>query len=584
MAGLVAATSVLVADLPRPTSRELAFLGGLAALAVWAALSTAWSAGATAQLLEAERGLLYLAAGAAAVLLLSFRNAIPALLGGVVAGAVAVSLYALATRLYPGRIGGAYDPSSGYQLAEPVGYWNALGLLAAMGILLAAGYAAHGGPVTRVLAAMSFVVLLPTLYFTFSRGALGALVLGAAVQVAVDADRTRLLASNLVLGAPAALGVLLASRYHALTAAGDSLTTAQREGRELAAILGVLGLVAAVMAVGLYVAERHVRAPARAGTVLLAGVAAVAVLAVVGAVAAAGGPADVFDRATAAFRETPPAGEGDLQRRLLSTSGNGRDEYWRVAWAMVEDEPVLGGGAGSFEASWLRDRPVAFHARDAHNLYLEVLAELGPVGLVLLLGTLALPLVALPAVRRSRHAPAAAAGFAAFLVHAGVDWDWELPVVTVPAIFCAAVLLALGRPDEPPWLTGRRRGAALALLAPIAAAALVAHAGNSAAAASIAATQAGEPERGRDEARRAARWAPWSEEAWQLRGEAELELGERDAARRSFTEALNRNPASWSIWFDLALATEGAASERALARAVALNPLSPEIRAFQTKP
>ena len=581
---LVAATAVVVADLPRPSGRELAFLGGLGGLAVWAALSAVWSPGATAPVLEAERGLLYLAAAAAAVALLSFREAIPAILAGVVAGAVAVSLYALATRLYPGRIGGAYDPSSGYQLAEPVGYWNALGLLAAMGILLAVGFAAHGRLAARVLAAVSFVVLLPTLYFTFSRGALAALVLGAAVQVAVDSRRTRLLASGLVLGAPAAFGVLLASRYHALTAAGDSLTTAQREGRELAAILVALALVAAAAAVALHLAERRVRLPARPAASSSPEWRSWSSSPSRARSPRLGGPVEVVDRTAAAFGEAPPAGQGDLQRRLLSASGNGRDEYWRVAWAMVEDEPVLGGGAGSFEAHWFRDRPVAFHARDTHNLYLETLAELGPVGLVLLVGTLALPLAALPAVRRYRYAPAAAAAFGAYLVHAGVDWDWELPVVTIPAIFCAAVLLAVGRPDEPPWLTGRRRAAAIALLAPVAVVALVAHAGNGAAAASIAATEAGEPARGREEATRAARWAPWSEEAWQLRGEAELELGETGAARRSLTEALERNPESWSIWFDLALASDGEARQRALDRAGALNPLSPEVRDVRTKP
>ena len=160
---------------------------------------------------------------------------------------------------------------------------------------------------------------------------------------------------------------------------------------------------------------------------------------------------------------------------------------------MVRDEPLLGTGAGSFEAHWFRERSVPFHARDAHNLYLETLAELGPVGLALLLATLALPLLALPGARRYAHAPAAAAAYAAFLVHAGVDWDWELPAVTVSVIFCAAVLLAVERPEEGPLLTGRRRASALALLAPLAVVALVGHVGNRAASASIAATEAGEP-------------------------------------------------------------------------------------------
>ena len=114
----------------------------------------------------------------------------------------------------PADVGGAYDPSSGYQLAEPLGYWNALGILAAIAILLAGGLAAHGGRVAiRALAAASLVVLLPTLYFTFSRGALVALVVGAVVQAVVDPRRARLLATGLVVGAPA----LLASSWRRAT-------------------------------------------------------------------------------------------------------------------------------------------------------------------------------------------------------------------------------------------------------------------------------------------------------------------------------------------------------------------------------
>jgi len=380
------------------------------------------------------------------------------------------------------------------------------------------------------------------------------------------------------------LAVFLASRYHALTTAGDSLTTAQREGHELAQILAALTLLAAVAAVLISLAERRLRFSARAGRLLVGAVAAFALLVALGALAAAGGPVDVVEHASDSFRRSPPPGDGDLQRRLLSASGNGRSDYWRVARTMVRDEPLLGTGAGSFEAHWFRERSVAFHARDAHNLYLETLAELGPVGLALLLASVALPLLALPAVRGFAYAPAAVGAYAAYLVHAGVDWDWEVPAVTVPAIFCAAFLLARGRPDEPPWLTGRRRAITLALLAPLAAVAFVGYVGNRAAAASIAATEAGDPARGAAEAKRAISWAPWSEEAWQLRGEAELELGDAAAARRSLARSLDRNPESWSAWFDLAVASVGRERELALDRAKLLNPRSPEVDQLRTKP
>ncbi|MGH3072505.1 MAG: O-antigen ligase family protein [Gaiellaceae bacterium] len=581
---LIAATVLLVADAPRPERLQLGFLAGLAGLAVWAGVSTLWSSGAAAPVLEAERGLLYVAAAAAAMLLLSLGDHVQALLGGVVAGAVVGSLYALATRLFPGDVGGAYDPSSGYQLAEPIGYWNALGLLAAIAILLAAGFAAHGERIAiRAPAASALVVLLPTLYFTFSRGALVALVAGAALQVLVDPRRVRLLVSGLVLGAPAAVGVLYASRFHALTTPGDSLTTAQREGRDVATMLVALALAAAAAAVALHLAERRARLPARAGSVLLIATVLVAALVAGGAIVAAGGPVAAVERATDSFREPLPAGEGDLERRLLSASGNGRGEYWRVAADMVRDEPLLGRGAGSFEANWVLERRVSFHAHDAHNLYLETLAELGPLGLALLVGTLALPLLALPQVRRRPLAPAAAGAFAAYLLHAAVDWDWELPVVTVPAILCGAALLAPSGFDEDAWLTGRRRVVALALVVPVLAVALVAHVGNRAAAASVAAIENGEPERALEQAQRAIDWAPWSYEPWQLRGEAEFDLEDDAAARASFERALELDRESWSTWYDLAVASTGAERERALERAKALNPLSPEVEELQTE-
>lgn len=581
---LVAATVVLVADAPRPGGLALCFLCGLTALALWAAISTLWTPGPAAPVLEAERGLVYVAAAAAAMLLVSLRGEAHALLAGIVAGAVLLSLYALATRLFPGRVGGAYDPSSGYQLSEPIGYWNALGLLAAIAILVAVGVAAHIEHVlVRALAAASLVVLLPTLYFTFSRGALAALVLGAVVQVAVDPRRARLLVAGLVVGAPAAAGVLYASRFHALTAPGDSLTTAQGEGRQVARALVLLALVAVAAAVAFHLAERRLRVPQRAGSIVVAAAAVSAAIAVAGVVAVAGGPVAAVERVTDEFTAPLQAGEGDLDRRLLSVSGNGRGDYWRVAAEMVREEPLLGHGAGTFEAQWLLERPVAFHARDAHNLYLETLAELGPLGLALLLATLVVPLLALPEARRYPLRPAAAGAFVAFLLHAAVDWDWELPVVAVPAIFCAVALLARPHETDIAWLTGRRRLAALALLVPLVGVALVAHVGNRAAAVSIAAVEEGEPDRALDQARRAVAWAPWSEDAWQLRGEAELALADDDAARRSFEQALELNDRSWSIWFDLAVASTGRERKLALERAKALNPLSPEVEELQTE-
>ena len=94
---------------------------------------------------------------------------------------------------------------------------------------------------------------------------------------------------------------------------------------------------------------------------------------------------------------------------------------------MVERRPLLGEGAGSFSRTWLHERPVANEARDAHNLYLETLAELGPIGLVLLLLVLVTPFRTVPRVWRDPSAPVAAGVLTALVIHAAVDWDWEIP-------------------------------------------------------------------------------------------------------------------------------------------------------------
>jgi O-antigen ligase len=121
-----------------------------------------------------------------------------------------------------------------------------------------------------------------------------------------------------------------------------------------------------------------------------------------------------------------------------------RVDYWRVAWRQLEDNPLLGSGAGTFHQYWERaEMPVS--VRDAHSVYLETLAELGPLGIGLLLLTLGVPLLAALRARADPTVAVAASAYAVFLVHAGLDWDWEMPAVTLAGLSCAVALLVAGR-------------------------------------------------------------------------------------------------------------------------------------------
>jgi O-Antigen ligase len=123
---------------------------------------------------------------------------------------------------------------------------------------------------------------------------------------------------------------------------------------------------------------------------------------------------------------------------------NDRVAYWRVAAQDLESHVAAGSGAGTYAAYWTRHPQRAYFAPlHAHSLYLETGAELGVVGLALLLALLALPLRSIGI--RDPIRLGAACGFLAFVLHAGVDWDWDVPVVTTAALFLAAVLVGGSR-------------------------------------------------------------------------------------------------------------------------------------------
>jgi len=131
---------------------------------------------------------------------------------------------------------------------------------------------------------------------------------------------------------------------------------------------------------------------------------------------------------------------------LPRTSFGDRPAYWRVAVEDASDHALLGSGAGTFDDVWLERRPIPRFAQDAHSLYLETVAELGVVGLALLLCVLVAPLVAVVTTGDQTRVATAAAAYAVFLVHAGLDWDWEMPVTVVAGLACgAAVLIGVHR-------------------------------------------------------------------------------------------------------------------------------------------
>jgi O-antigen ligase/polysaccharide polymerase Wzy-like membrane protein len=566
----------LRAEIALGTAAKL-FVAALAAFALWTLASGAWSSSAGRSGYEFQRAAAYTVAVLALVIVVRAR-ATTGLLAGSWAGISLVSLYALGTRLFPERLG-IFDPTSGYRLSSPLGYSNALGIYAVLGALLATGLAVHARLVAlRSLAAASLLVLVPTLYFTFSRGASIALVLGLLVAVAVDVERLRYIATLIPTAAFTAIAVAVSSHADALTHTGAPLATASREGHRIAFLLVVLALLSASCTAGICVVERRisVAAPLRRAFAYALLAIAIAVPSVV--LVRAGGPLSLADRAARDFRG-PTTTDPNLNLRLLSFSGNARVDEWRVALRSFRDHPLHGTGAGTYEEYWALERPSLLKVRDAHSLYFEVLGELGIVGLVLVLGFAGVPLVALVRARRQRLVPAATAVFAAWAFHAGIDWDWEMPAVTLTAFLAGIVgIVAFDRaPAAAP--SRRRRAAAVAAAAVFSAVAVVAVAGNTALTHAWNAAGDGDWAASASAARTARRWLPWSALPLQALAEADLALGRPGPAARAARAGIAKDPRNWQLWFDLALAVRGRSRVAAARVALRLNPRSPELAA-----
>jgi hypothetical protein len=428
----------LVVRLPvRWSPLEALTAGGLACLAAWTLASATWSADSALSVRESERALLYLIGLVAVLVLAEGRRPVRALLAGVVAAIGAITSYALLHYLFPS---GPRTPDvfEGYLLFEPIGYANALGILTVIGVLLGLGFVFHGATAgVRTGCAALLVPLVSALQLTSSRASWLALGAGLGVAIALERERVRMLVTLLLLAPAPALAVWLSWRAHLPSSSPPF--AADRAKHLAVAIILLTAATAALSRVAIAIGPRL--RLSRRSMLIGGGTAIVGALALVLLVA----------RPLSAHAPPSPH-RGD------------RADYWRVAWQEWEDHRALGSGAGTFRHFW-QQQPTNRGALDAHSLYLEALAELGPLGLALVLVSLGLPLAAAVKARGHPLVPAALGAYVAYLLHAGLDWDWEMPVVTLAALFCGASLLIAARRPGETAVSERTRMVALAAAA-----------------------------------------------------------------------------------------------------------------------
>jgi O-antigen ligase len=433
--------------------RALTFAAGALALYTLLTLLSELSSHAPGSaLIEFDRALVYLLAMVVFGSLAHSRERLVWMLRAVTLGAVVICTCGLITRLLP-HVWPTTPDIANNRLSFPVTYWNVLGLLAAIGIVLSTHFSSDQREprVTRVAAAAATPVLATSLYFTFSRGAIAVGFVGLVTYALVG--RPRALLSALIAAAPAT-AVALKIAYDANLLASRTPTTpsAVAQGRHVAIAVAVCAVSAAGMRALLarwlderlegFLLPRH-----RRRLIIRTGWASLAVAAVSAVIVLNG---TIRHEYHLFVRPTPPGNAADLRSRLTDPGNNGRIDMWRVAWNQFQSAPLFGHGAGAFANAWAQHRPTGVFVVDAHSLYVETSDELGVVGLLLLLAVIVTVLFGVARRARGPDRPLYAALFAlllAWAIHTGIDWDSEMPVVTL--LFYALGGVALARPLGP---------------------------------------------------------------------------------------------------------------------------------------
>ncbi|HVW47992.1 MAG TPA: O-antigen ligase family protein [Solirubrobacterales bacterium] len=558
--------------------------GAMAMLAGWTLLSADWSGSSARAVPGFAEAVLY---GLALFCFGSFPfnpGRTRTMAWGIAGAIVVVCVAALTARLLPGVI---HDPSLDGEgrLGYPLTYWNALGILACVGLVLCFHFAAAPRDPwpARVLAAAAVPLVALTLLYTLSRGAIWSA--GVALTLYLLLGRPRgALAAVLATGPPTAILIAVATPTKAVSAGYPDLTVAA--GRHVAVALALCVLMAAGLRAVLLRLDRRaleLRLPTMPpGPALWAPLAAAA-LACLALAVGLGAPraiAGKYDEFTNRADAGPAAGDA----RLLSVRPEARLAFWDAALATFGEHELEGSGAGTFPLGWERHREDEGHIVDAHSLYLETLSDLGLIGLLALLVAVVGILAAFAWRARGPDRALFAALFAAGLawaLHAGADWDWQMPAVTLWLFALGGT--ALSRPLQRRRRRRRRRrrqgrmwtrvagvtGCLVLAILPARLAISQVHLESA-----LAAMQRGDCRGARADARAALAALDRRPTPYQVIGYCDLEQGRYRAAATAMAAARRRDPHSATAAYDLAVARAAAGLDptAAIRAARRLNP------------
>jgi len=447
------------ADMPRIA---WVLVGLLVALVAVKGLSLTWSIGRTETVQELLRSSVYLAAFALAAASLSSWRLVGPFVDGMNLTAGAVAGYGVLQKVNPVEY--PSNSTDGIRVGSTLEYANTVAVVLGMGIALGLGRMTQlRNPAVRGMYAALILIFGAILYLTFSRGGMLSLAAGLVVLFAVSGRRLEMFGSLLLISGPLAW---LVWRVQGLDTFFEYVSEEAPRAADGATFRNYL-IVAAIQAfllqaVYAFLVGRYELAPALRRSLGVA--AAVIVLMGAGALGfVVYGGQQGSDELLGAFSRKVEDTD-DVRDRLTSLSSNSRSNYWRVAWEEWKEHPLTGTGAGTFQYTWLENRPGFGGVKQVHNVYLEQGTETGIVAFLALGGFAALLLgYAARAAWRMRSGEAGerrvlltglTAAATVYLVSSALEWHWYIPPSTIYFFILAGVTIRLAARPEGPLSNG----------------------------------------------------------------------------------------------------------------------------------
>ncbi|CAN5685400.1 MAG: O-antigen ligase family protein [Rubrobacter sp.] len=438
-------------DLP---SVGILLVGLLAALVVVKGLSMVWTISETETIKEMLRSSMYLATFLMAVAALTSGRQVGPLIDVSIIIVAAVAGYGLLQKISP--IEYPVRSLDGVRMDSTLEYSNTTAVILGMGVVLAlARMGTLRNFVLRGLYAAITLSFLIALYLTVSRGGIGSLGIGLIVLLVLGSGRLRMLADLLLLSLPGAWLWWQMQSLPGLLGTGVLRQQKIDDGILFRNDLILALLVAfALQAAYAFLANRYELASGAKRWLGILVVAGGVIAVVLGALVVAnmyGGPEQAYAALVGNANETENVGQ-----RLVSLDISSRGDYWMVAWEAWKERPFTGTGAGTFQYTWLEDRPGFKGVKQVHNVYLEQGTETGLFAFLALLGfvTVLVGYTGRAAWRSGQQGERRLllAGLGStllvYLVSSAFEWHWYLPASTLFFFLLAAVAVKFASRED----------------------------------------------------------------------------------------------------------------------------------------